>query len=1230
LRRILILLLALFASHAALAQGTLLQGGPWAPGHVPMYVGSGSGQAVVQDSGPAGGGGVGLGLSELGITARGSGTAPYVGQGTGPNHENVCDFDAPITNATGYHYLCFSPNATIAGQTGGIISYGAGGVAAPLPLSICVNNTCFSPGGGFAGLTVGSTTIGGTGRQTNGVLYDAAGVLAEYPVTGSGNAVLSAGPTLTGQPTAQGLTTTSPGWYAQIIGDAFPRVRVGPNSTDVASISFGPGNAARDASIERAGPAQLRFGGADIAAPIAQTLSVQNVLAGTSNTAGAALTINGSAGTGTGVGGNINFQIAPAGLTGSAQNPLATVVSITPTTALSITPTALSNNLGFNSSQSTPNGGTVAGPINLNYITVIGGTQTVTGSGDDSFGQIANRTNGFQVDYRVTGGTANHFGINSMMDVTGANGGTVGLNGGIRINSGSTITSPSWGVIGFLKIAPGSTLNDYGIGIESEVGGASTAAARDRIGVSAMAYGTMPAGSRTDAAFIASVNASATTPYNGATPFSNGLYFSSNFYGANAFPIATTGNIILADTGTVANLISAHTTTITGYVIDTPFVQITGSGSATFGQGSSATSNAVIVKSSTAGTSQISVNADGTAGFDGLSVSDSANAVGIFAGLQEASNTLTLFGQTSGNWGRLSTNGAKNLGLMVGTLTAQPLILGTNNTAQMTISVAGATTFAGNVAVNGGTITAGVKSSVSGAIVLNYGGGAVATTITNAANGGNQTIQTPNSSGTMAVSASGCIALNATTGALTSPTCLTANQTITLSGDVAGSGTTAITTTLATVATAGTTGSSTAIPVITIDVKGRTTSITTAVVVAPAGTLSGATLASGVTASSLTSFGASPTLATPVINGLATGTGVSSGNTASTLVNRDGSGNFAAGTISAALTGHASSDLALTGGTMSGSIAMGTNAITGLTTLAAAGGMTLQTNGSTLAGTITTGQNWGIGTETNPQGRLVVSNNAATGIAGATFISPYSAVLRVVGADNKSTSVEINSFAQNSRMLGTRADGTGASPSVIAAANELLFNFAAAGYDGSTNNYYTASAWLMWSSQAFTSGTNGGAYMTAYTTPNNTQTLTEAMRINGSGCVGVGTTTDCGIGSLLANVHLLAGTGTTPTVSSCGVSPSISGGDNFGTVTAGTGVLTSCVVNFGKTWGAAPRCVASSGTAIASLTVVASTTQLTIGGSSLTGDTINWVCGSTARLEPSNDNFAAFAFERTG
>lgn len=72
----------------------------------------------------------------------------------------------------------------------------------------------------------------------------------------------------------------------------------------------------------------LQLGAADVAAPIAQTLAVQSVVTGTTNTAGANLTIKGSKGTGTGVGGSILLQVAPAGSTGTAQNSLVTAITV--------------------------------------------------------------------------------------------------------------------------------------------------------------------------------------------------------------------------------------------------------------------------------------------------------------------------------------------------------------------------------------------------------------------------------------------------------------------------------------------------------------------------------------------------------------------------------------------------------------------------------------------------------------------------------------------------------------------------------------------------------------------------------------------------------------------------------------------------------------------------------------------------------------------------------------
>jgi hypothetical protein len=92
------------------------------------------------------------------------------------------------------------------------------------------------------------------------------------------------------------------------------------------SYTFSPGSnpsGTPDLLLTRPAAATLQHGDADVAAPVAQTTQVQSVVAGTSNTAGALWTFNGSKGTGTGAGGAIIFQTAPAGTTGTSQNSVA-------------------------------------------------------------------------------------------------------------------------------------------------------------------------------------------------------------------------------------------------------------------------------------------------------------------------------------------------------------------------------------------------------------------------------------------------------------------------------------------------------------------------------------------------------------------------------------------------------------------------------------------------------------------------------------------------------------------------------------------------------------------------------------------------------------------------------------------------------------------------------------------------------------------------------------------
>lgn len=203
--------LTIIAPTLAAAQGALLQGGPWAPGHAPQYTGQGSGQAIVSDSGPASGGAVGLGLSELNITARGTGTAPYAGQGTGPFGSIFCAQDAPTTNATGYHYFCISPNTSGAG----VLSYGAGGAAAAQPLSFNVNGTVYTlptpvtPTAAVAGGSATGTGLATGSNQYGGGVFTGAGTFTSVVVTWGPNSGINTAPFCTVTPLIQANVQTS-------------------------------------------------------------------------------------------------------------------------------------------------------------------------------------------------------------------------------------------------------------------------------------------------------------------------------------------------------------------------------------------------------------------------------------------------------------------------------------------------------------------------------------------------------------------------------------------------------------------------------------------------------------------------------------------------------------------------------------------------------------------------------------------------------------------------------------------------------------------------------------------------------------------------------------------------------------------------------------------------------------------------------------------------------------
>lgn len=115
----------------------------------------------------------------------------------------------------------------------------------------------------------------------------------------------------------------------------------------VAAIGLGTTASSSDLTLRRNAAANLALGAADAAAPVGQTLSVQNVVEGTSNTAGANWTFAFSRGTGNASGGAGIWQVAPAGSSGTAQNALVEAMRLSGEGNLRIGPSTASQTGSF-------------------------------------------------------------------------------------------------------------------------------------------------------------------------------------------------------------------------------------------------------------------------------------------------------------------------------------------------------------------------------------------------------------------------------------------------------------------------------------------------------------------------------------------------------------------------------------------------------------------------------------------------------------------------------------------------------------------------------------------------------------------------------------------------------------------------------------------------------------------------------------------------------------------
>ena len=238
---------------------------------------------------------------------------------------------------------------------------------------------CQANGSGGSGLVVGTTTI--TGGSTGQILFDNAGALGEKAVTGTGSVVLATSPTLV-TPTLGAATSTSETIGGATLGSnalavtglanfvsvgsaTNPTLSVGNQTTGFYSVSttglgfavngankfdYGISNASALTSnavtatnffsinsstlLTARAAANLQLGAADAAAPVAQTLSVQSVVAGTADTGGVNRTEVGSLSTGAGVSGDIIFQTGGTGAASTVQNSKVTALTLKGATQL--------------------------------------------------------------------------------------------------------------------------------------------------------------------------------------------------------------------------------------------------------------------------------------------------------------------------------------------------------------------------------------------------------------------------------------------------------------------------------------------------------------------------------------------------------------------------------------------------------------------------------------------------------------------------------------------------------------------------------------------------------------------------------------------------------------------------------------------------------------------------------------------------------------------------------
>ena len=203
--------------------------------------------------------------------------------------------------------------------------------------------------------------------------------------------------------------------------------------------------------------------------------------------------------------------------------------------------------------------------------------------------------------------------------------------------------------------------------------------------------------------------------------------------------------------------------------------------------------------------------------------------------------------------------------------------------------------------------------------------------------------------------------------------------------------------------------------------------------------------------------------------------------------------------------------------------------------------------------------------------------------------SPYTPIFQITGTTSPSATAAFQRWSNDTvapYFIISKSRGTTPGSDGAVLSGDQLANIRATGDGGSGQ---IAAGQLSFLAAGNFTSSSAPTYFSVFVTPNNSTTLTEAMRIED-------------------NQHIDF-TGSAYTVSGCGGSPTIAGNDVVGRITIGSSPTTACTVDFSSNWRNAPFCSCNDETTAVGCRASGNTvSQVTLNGSFVAGDKVSFGC----------------------